>query len=357
MLTHNEPDNKSSTRAPHPVKRFGIPLLALINGSLYFAIARAGGNNLQRLFNYYEPPADEVMDGLAAMSALCYATFFYMTLEALALSEKKNKLQKTLASLAPFAACSFLTAGMEGSTSLGVSPSALVILIGSLLFALRMINCVDASVKFPDRMRQLRSGWQQARASRNYPEIARLFVTGSASVGYALSVTDPAYAAMSYLLNWMQVPPGQWIPAGCYTVAVLSGIGNFPNTLYWIQRGLRQLTRGGDPRVTGALADPTDRYTFLAIVLVAPTILGVLGSVTATQGHVFARLGMASMVIRVSSSVVYAACAGIPGSAKLLRTISAEISERTARFFPRCSRLQKHETTVSLIPRPSLERN
>lgn len=298
--------------------------VSLINGALYFAIAMAGGENIERLFKITGNAANRAMFATSVGAGLVYTMFTYKTLEFLSL--RINSAPKAIFSFfGPFSALAFLTGGIEGSSLLGLGYNT-ALGIGFSLFGLRIINATDASVKFPERISETKQAWNKAKHEHDYKEFVRLLVIGTGSVGYALSSTDAIYSATQTILKWFSASPS--VNEGIsYTSSILGAIGTLPLVFYWGHRGLRQLTFGGKENGQGQNPDPTDRYTYIALLLVFPVVLGILGSATASTGAVFGQLGTFSEVVRVTSSVLYAVCAGTPGMATLLRNTVASLKK------------------------------
>jgi hypothetical protein len=108
-----------------------------------FFITKAGGKNLERIFNFENDSGDMAIAIISGGACICYTMFFYKTLEAITLLPKKV-IELILAILAPFAASTFLTAGIEGTEALGIS-AQLAIMVGVVLFILRILNCIYSS--------------------------------------------------------------------------------------------------------------------------------------------------------------------------------------------------------------------
>lgn len=306
--------------AAHKVKLLSIAAtaLSLLNGILYFAIAREGANNLSKVFHWNGSIAEYVLNGVSGFGSVSYGAFFKITLDNVSLLPE-NAIEAALCSLAPFAASSFLAAGIEGSKSLGMSqPSA--ISIGVVLFVLRMINCVDGSTKFPTRVLEMKAAWDQALAEHNKAELSRIIVAGLIAIGYAASCTDPIYQSAQIILSLLGVEPSIATDAGCYTSSILGALGTLPMVLYWTHRGIIQATFGGRVDQSNGLHDPTDRYTLAALPLVISVTTGALGAATGSVPNVFGHLGpWTDWAIRIPCSAGYAILGGIPGVAAMLR--------------------------------------
>lgn len=305
-----------------------ISVISIVNGTLYFSIAVAGGGNIKSLFDVNGDIANVIVMIAGAGASLVYTMFTYKTLEALSL--KINSISKgILASLAPFSALAFLTAGKDGAKLLQFN-NQIALGIGVSVFGLRMINCIDASVKFPDRLLETKQAWSDAMQIKDYWELARLSVVWLASIGYVACTTDAIYNATSIIFNWLSYDNNVVIANVSLAASILGALGTLPLNVYWSHRGLRQLTFGGKSNVNGENPDPTDRYTYIGLALVTPVMLGILGGATASTGAVFGRLGTFSQVVRVSTSIMYAAFAGTPGMATLLRNTTKYIKSSQA---------------------------
>jgi hypothetical protein len=241
--------------------------------------------------------------------------------------------------LAPFSALAFLTAGIEGCKLLNFSET-LALGVGIGLFGFRIINCIDASVKFPERIKETKQSLIQSCQQRDYKELLRLAVIIVASLGYIICTTDAIYNASAIVLGWCGLSAEAIRPL-CFTSSAIGAIGTLPLTVYWSHRGLRQLTYGGKINIQGENLDPTDKYTFLGLLMVFPMIIGVLGAATASTGAVFGQLGLFAQITRIAMSIIYATCAGTPGMASFMRGISQKSQQM---FFK-----QSTETTPLLV--------
>ena len=298
-------------------KNLLICSISVSNGALYYAIAIEGGANLLARFNI----GVEAIQMVSVVSSLVYTMFTYKTLESLTL-KPRSLAEIGFSILAPFSAVAFLTAGISGAQLLGFSaPTAYW--FGISLFFLRMVNCIDASVKFPQRLRETKSSWIQAFQQRDIAEITRLLLVWSASIAYAVCTTDAIYNSMQILSSSMNISEDVSNQIGIAS-AILGSIGTLPLNVYWSHRGLRQLTHGGRPAPDGSIQDPTDSYTYIGLLFVMPVTLGILGGATATTGQMFGQYGEFSNTIRLASSLLYAIFAGTPGIASLLRTAATK---------------------------------
>jgi hypothetical protein len=313
---------------------------SILNGTLYFTIAVKGGADLDKLMQIN---SFDFIVTLSACNSLVYAMFTYKTLEFLSL--KPDSFTKfTFSIFAPFAASAFLTAGTAGAEVLGLNHNGALV-IGIFLFTLRIVNCVDASVKFPQRFIDTYKAWSEAQTTRDYNEIARLLTVWIFSIGYAASTTDAVYNSMLTITGWLSISSQKAVPF-FYVASALGALGALPLTVYWSHRGLRQLTYGGKINENGQTPDPTDRYTYLGLMCVLPSILGILGGATASTGNVFAQLGNFAIYARLLTSIFYALCAGTPGMATLLRNI---VPQTNCRFFSFFQASTKSEETNNLL--------
>lgn len=301
-------------------KVIAISVVSVINGVLYFAISVEGGSNIQDLFSISGGTANTAIFGISVGASLVYTMFTYKTLESISL--KIDTISKGIFSfLAPFSAAAFLTAGREGAELLHFNEAA-SLAIGISLFGLRIVNCVDASVKFPDRLLETQQTWSEAWQIADYCEITRLIIVWLSSLGYAIATTDAIYQATQIIFSeWFGIDQNIVKPIS-FIASAFGALGTLPLNVYWSHRGLRQLTFGGKENDDGENPDLTDRYTYMGLLFVAPVILGLLGGVTASTGAVFGKLGTFAEIVRITTSISYAACAGTPGMATLLRSIS-----------------------------------
>ncbi|HLB42965.1 MAG TPA: hypothetical protein VJN02_09010 [Gammaproteobacteria bacterium] len=294
-----------------------MSIIAIVNGSLYFFIAIDGGGNITKIFEISGEAANHMIYAVSVGASFVYTMFTYKTLESLSL--KINSASKVFfALLAPFSAVAFLTAGKEGAELLKFTPT-IALSLGITLFIFRIINCVDASVKFPQRLLGTKQAWNQAWQKNDYAEITRLIVIWIASLGYVACTTDAIYAAVQIIGGWLGANPDVLHPVSSLS-ALAGALGTLPLNVYWSHRGLRQLTFGGKMNSEGINPDPTDGYTYLGLLLVIPVILGILGAATASSGAMFGQLGTFSQFVRVITSILYAIFAGTPGMATILRS-------------------------------------
>lgn len=334
LIEYNNPDSNSNLQMANQTsksvnniksclnkdskKAFMISVLSIVNGIFYYAIAVEGGANMQNTFNISMPAIQVISVG----AALVYTMFMYKTLESATLIPK-SPAQIIFTTLAPFSAIAFLTAGTSGAKLLGLSQS-IAYTFGITLFVLRMINCIDASVKFPNRLIETKLAWIQAYRENDRAEMARLIVVWLSSIAYVLCTTDAIYNAVQIISSLAHISESVSNIIGI-SAAILGALGTLPLNVYWSHRGLRQLTNGGKLSPDGTMPDPTDRYTYLGLICVIPILLGILGGATAASGKMFGQCGDSSKIIRLISSLLYAMFAGTPGMATLLRTLSKKI--------------------------------
>ncbi len=295
--------------------------IALLNGLLYaFTIPENGGENIKQYFNLRGPVTDGLIHILSGISGLCYTMFCYKTLEALNLKTESGAAI-ALATLSPFAASGYLTGGVEGASLISAFPVELCAIVGVLLYAFRNVSCIDASFKFPERIGEIKQAWNKAWEEKDYKELTRLAITVISSLGFALSATDAVYAAVQIVIAWFGDPTTMLAQGISYAASGVGALGILPLCLYWTHRGLKQLTFGGRRDEEGVKKDPTDAYTYLGLMVVAPNALGVLGSTVSstTTGKVFGRLGITAEVVRLTSSGVYAITSGTPGMGAFFR--------------------------------------
>lgn len=336
LVVVNPPDVQKNNQ----LLTYGYITYAMINGSLYFAIVVRGGSDLEKLMHIN---SFALIVTFSAYNSLVYTMFTYKTLEFLSL--KPDSFTKFVFSLlAPFTASAFLTAGTSGAEILGIEKNG-ALTIGILLFLFRIVNCVDASVKFPQRCIDTYKAWVDAQRTSDYNEMARLLIVWILSIGYAASTTDAVYNSMLTIANWLSISSTKAVPF-FYAASVLGALGALPLTVYWSHRGLRQLTYGGKTNENGQTPDPTDIYTYLGLICVLPSILGTLGGATTSTGNVFAKMGEFAIYTRLLTSIFYALCASTPGMATLLRTIVPQIKCDSFSIFKKS--VNSEETTQLL---------
>lgn len=299
-------------------KKYGYMLYAMSNGALYFFIVVRGGADLEKITH---TNSFGLIVTFSTYNSLVYTMFTHKTLEYLSLNPD-TWTKSAFSLLAPFAASAFLTAGASGAKVVGI-PNQAAMVIGSALFMFRIVNCIDASVKFPQRLAETYHAWIEARKEHDYSEMLRLSVVWLFSIGYAASTTDAVYNSMLTIAGWLSISSRDAAPF-FYIAAILGALGALPLTVYWSHRGLRQLTYGGKTNQHAQHSDPTDLYTYLGLLCVLPSILGTLGGATTSTGHVFAQLGSFAVYTRLFTSIFYALCASTPGMATLLRTVTPQ---------------------------------
>jgi hypothetical protein len=293
---------------------YAVPI-SLITGLLYFVIAIAGAGNLEQLFHFENHSLWYLISGGAA---ICYGMFTYKFFEFMTL-KPSSIISWCLAILAPIAASCFLTAGIEGSSRLNIFNANEIIVIGIILFLMRTLNYIDGAVKFPDRLVEIKTATLQAFYEKNYKSISCILIVFYTAIGYSLSTTDPIYTASIKITGWLGVTASSYQAQMAYIFAAVGALVGLPMVFYWTQRGIIQLTNSGMPDKKGVLRDPTDIYTYIGLIAALPVILGSLGAATGSSAHVFGKLGLFADVVRVSTSVIFALCAGIPGLATLFR--------------------------------------
>lgn len=288
--------------------------MALGNGILYFTIPAAGAKNLEKLIQQKGASTQDLLMALGALASVVYTTFTYYGLNGLTLRIHSKSMALFLL-LAPLSGAPFYTAGHEGALALNFSEN-IANAIGAVLFVFRTLSYIDGVIKFPERIAAVQQAGQQALTQRDVKEILRLLNVVLISFVYAAAMTDAIYAAVQAPATWFNLSASVSKSLG-YTGGTLGAITSFPLFLYWVHRGVLQLTGGGKA------ADPTDRYTLLCLLFVIPSVLGALGGVTNSTGQMFGQLGMPALVSRVISATGYALCAGTPGMALFLRRLLA----------------------------------
>ncbi|MFZ2314888.1 MAG: hypothetical protein WAW86_04410 [Gammaproteobacteria bacterium] len=294
-----------------------IPL-SLMNGLLYFAIAVAGVDNIKHLFQCQN---NALLYIVSVGAAVCYGMFTYKSFEFITL-RPRTAIAWCLAILAPFPACSFLTAGIEGATSLSLFDVKTVVLIAIALFLMRTVNFIDGAVKFPKRLFEIKAALNKAFHARDYKNLICIAIIVYTAIGYSLSTTDSIYAASIKIGNWLGVTNLSTLSLAAYVSSVIGAFVGLPMVFYWTQRGIVQLTNLGVPNENGFVQDPTDMYTYIGLLASFPVILGSLGAATSSSAQVFGQLGVLSEIVRVSSAVIFAICGGVPGLSTLFRGFS-----------------------------------
>jgi hypothetical protein len=332
----------SQTPAVSQKKEIFYAAFSLINAALYFFVASAGVNNIKKLFDLTDSDATKNLLGVGVGASLCYGMFSYKMIENLTL-KPTAPLSIVMTSLAPFAASTFMTAGIEGSKTIDDNwfdvPTSVGIGIGIALFALRTLAYVDGAVKFPAKMQELKNNFVAAIQNRDVKEASRLIVAVYTALGFSLASTDATYAAANKISLWAGTDADSNLTQIIsYISAGLGAVGLLPTTFYWTLRGIRQATFGGKVDMNNVTADPTNRHTIIGAIGTLPVALGVLGSVTSTEGAVFSKLGKFSTAIRVSSSLIFSVAGGLPGLSTLSRNI-------TNRFFSSSSNSASSNST------------
>lgn len=304
--------------------------LGLVVGGLYYFIAAEGASNLWGLFGVHH--IGDVLKGISTFldicAGACFASFTYLVFQHMNL-KTNSALNIFFMLLSPIAASSFFTAGMAGAKLAGMS-SGPAAFIGILLFVARALSMLDGSAKLSGKLQELAGEWSDALRDGENARLTRLVITGLTSLGFSAAATDAIYAASVYLFQTMGVQSASALSNLGYTFGALGAVGTFPLGLYWIYRGLNQLTGGGKQETHVSQRDITDRYTLFAALGTIPVILGSLGSVTAAGGHMLGTLGTFGKVVRVTSSVVYAVAGGVPGLSTVFRAMSCTKVDQSA---------------------------
>lgn len=300
-------------------------LLGVVSGSLYFFVAEAGVDNIKNLFKISasDQSLNVLMYFLSAGASLCFATFTYKFLENISL-KPKFALSYVLLLLAPIAAATFLIAGIEGASSVGLN-TYFAIAIGLSLYAFRVLSMVDTINKFPEKAKELINELIDSVKTKNITMVLRLMITLFTAIGFSASSTDSIYAAINKILIECGLNDEKLLVIAGYFFGAIGALGIFPLTMYWTYRGLNQLTFGGKLNENGSLKDPTDIYTVAAAIATVPVILGSLGSVTSANDQMFGELGEFSKITRIVSSITYAMAGGVPGLSTLFRSTSNSV--------------------------------
>ncbi len=303
--------------------QYAIPL-ALLNGCLYFILAVSGGANLQRLLNFESQNCIYV---ICLLAAFVYGTFAFKAFETMTL-KPPNYYTWLFAIISPLAATSFFTAGIEGAQLLHFSNLALIISCAIILFIMRAINFIDGAVKLPARLRETHATWVYAFTNRDFKSLLCVIITIYASVGYSLSTTDPIFAALTKISSWLHLTPSPTLFIIHYVLTIIAVVAGFPMFLYWIQRGITQIANNGKEGNDGINRDPTDIFTYVAMLAATPVMLGALGAATTLHPVIFGQLGWPADIVRVTTSAICSPCMGVPGLATLFRSLYALLPER-----------------------------
>ena len=94
---------------------------------------------------------------------------------------------------------------------------------------------------------------------------------------------------------------------------------------YWSFRGLKQLTFA---KKDIYYSDKTDVYTFIALLLVSPVILGIIGGVSSANNGILGKYGDLSYYLRIITSIMYGCFSGTPGLANFLRSFNIFLFEK-----------------------------
>ncbi|PIZ04691.1 MAG: hypothetical protein COY58_02770 [Gammaproteobacteria bacterium CG_4_10_14_0_8_um_filter_38_16] len=313
----------SSEKSKHKkiVFEIAIALLAILNGTLFFAIAAEGKNSLSRTLHEKNKAIDEFSIFSNVICAISYAAFFRSALKNIHL-RPNNPAALTFCLFAPFAASAYCSSGIEGAKSLSLS-STIANTTGVALFLLRILNCVDGANRFPDQLKSMRDTWRNAYQSKNYAECMRLISAITITSAYCIASTDAFFYSTETLLRFAQCPIETAARVACYVACALGVIGTLPLSLYWTHRGILEVTNN-KPIKTNSL-DPSiaarDRYTLIAMLITLFTITGTLGAASNKKCAIFCSLGAWTAYISIPASMLYAVFSGIPGISNTLRDL------------------------------------
>lgn len=270
-------------------------ILTVICIATYFTITQTGSNSLIELFSLHGVAEQIALSFLGLLASLTTGAFFYRMLKTFNF-KPKNLKQGILICFVPFSAAPFFTGPLIGSESLGLSLSASII-TALMLYAIRVSILLDGALKCPEGLRQMGIAWQKSWQEKDFPNMARLVISCLLSLGYAVSVSDAIYAAIDSSLTLLSITPAV-IPILAYTATLIGCLGTLPFVLYWVSRGLDQLTFGHNYN-----NNTSDRYTLYGLLLSIPSVVGVLGGTTAASGQALAKLGELGLIIRMTSSL------------------------------------------------------
>ncbi len=289
-------------------------LFAFINGILYFVIALEGIKNIQRIFNFNHVLSLHL---ISLGAVVCYGAFSYKFVESM--SFKPNTvLSWVLLFLSPFAASSFLSAGIQGATHLQMFDMRLCVVIGLTLFFSRILNLIDGSVKFSERLNMIKTSFAFGFHGKNSKAFIANIIILYTALGYALSSTDAIYTSATIISRWLGLTNIHYLHYVGVASSISGALAGFPMFLYWVQRGVMQLfcIKLTDKNHLVDQAEPI--YTYCALIFSIPVIFGALGAATGSNPHVFGLLGTPADAVRVSSSILFAITASIPGLTTLL---------------------------------------
>ncbi len=287
-----------------------------LNGGLYAStIAREGSGNVWDNLNISGNGLGIATIALCSVSGFCSAAFYYKSFKSMGYSFPNYK-QWLLLFLTPFSALGFLAGGVNGSD--GIYTTEQAIFIGIFLYISRIFICADASYKLPGQLNEIYETWIASIEQKKYYEISRLAFTVLFSLGYAIASIDAIFSAAKIVSAWIGFNQTTMLIFS-YCSSVLGAVGIFPLALYWIYRGLKQMTNGGKPDDNGYKVDSTDRYTFLALFIVLPNFLGIVGTTLGGTSNVLSFLGAFTEINRLCSSFVYTVTSGTPGMSTFLR--------------------------------------
>lgn len=290
-------------------------IFSLLNGILYSVIAVLGIKNLEQIFNFKNT---SIFYLISIGSIICYSAFSYKFFESMSL-KPTSFLSWILLFLSPIAASSFLSAGIQGASQLNLFNNETCIIIGILLFFFRTLNLIDGSVKLPERLTLIKTGFANGFKKGNHNVLVANVIILYTAIGYSLSSTDAIYTAVITICRWINCTNAHYVTCVGFIGSIIGALVSFPMFLYWIQRGISQLLNFGTPDIRGIIVDPTDKFTYIALFFSLPVILGALGAATGINAEVFGKLGTPAVVVRVSSAILFAITASIPGLSTLLR--------------------------------------
>lgn len=296
-------------------KKFKV-ISSFLNGVIYFFIAYEGLENIKfkSCFFYFIKSNSAFF---ALLACLIYSTFMYKTLESF--SYKLNTVTKLIFTLlAPVSTLAFFSSGFFGAIKFGVYDK-LAFQIGFILFLFRMINALDAADKFPSRFSNFIIAQSVAIKEKKTIELIRILVVWFCSIGYCFCALDSIHWSSLVILKSLNFIPTAYVNILSIFFANLGSIGTFPLIFYWSYRGLKQLTFA---RSDLYYSDTTDIYTFIALFLVSPIILGIIGGVSSVDNGLLGKQGDFSYYLRITTSVMYGCFAGTPGLANLLRSLN-----------------------------------
>lgn len=289
--------------------------MSIICVAVHFTMTQTGSKSIANKLGFEGVGEKIAFDILGFLASLAVGAFFYRALKTIDL-KPKTKTQWGLGTLTPFAAAPAFTGSLLGARSMGL-PEPVSITAALTLFTIKSSLTLDGSVKCPDYMSDMYTVLKAAYTDKQYSNLVRLSVSGLLSISFAAGVSDAIYEAFSTALNWTNLS-SNFINYFAYTGTAIGCLGTLPFVLYWINRGVDELTSGNVFNDT-----ITDKFTYWSVLLALPTLLLTLGETTEANDHALGRLGTAGTVIRTSSAIGYTMTIMMIGFSSALRDLAS----------------------------------